>query len=281
MTTEARRTRARTAGAVAAGALGLLGLTACGTSATRAVVQPTTPAPVSPAPTAVLAPIPARPGLLINQPQPFTEQQVRRLRHLSGVAKVALIGYGQVYLYGDSIPTATVNPATYRSFTPAGTREANAVWTAVTEGKALVSHTVGERDHLPLDATVPAGWATVRIGGLATTVPGVDMVVSATTGQRIGVPFGNGLVVAVEGDPDRATARIREVLGPKPAIRRIAAVGGALGAPAGPLLPSVTVSAPPVVPAVPGAPAAIPPAARHATRPDARPAAPVTPPVGY
>src|SRR6202011_3915923 len=111
------------------------------------------------------------------------------------------------------IPTATVDPVTYRLFTPSETQDSAAVWNAVTEGKALVSHTVGVRDHLPLDATVPAGLSTVRIAGLATTVPGVDMVVSAQTGDRIGVPYGNGLVVAVSGDPARAMARIRRVIG--------------------------------------------------------------------
>jgi hypothetical protein len=186
------------------------------------------------------------------------------------VTRLALIGYGQVRVYGDQIPTATVDPATYRAFTPAGTRGSAAVWKAVTDGKALVSHTVGNRDHLRLDVTVPAGWATVRVAGLATTVPGVDMVVSSTTGERIGVPFGNGLVLAVSGDPERASAKVRAVLGAQPVIRRIAPFGGALGAPAGPALPAVTPTVPPATP--PAAPRATPPVvlrSRAGRRPDA------------
>jgi hypothetical protein len=261
--------RARTAGAVV-GALALLGLTGCGSSATPAAVE-VSPIPMSAAPTDAPA-VPAQPGLLVNQARPFTEAQVRRLRQLSEVTRLALIGYGQVWVYGDQIPTATVDPATYRSFTPAGTREATAVWKAVAEGKALVSHAVGNRDHLPLDVTVPAGWATVRIAGLATTVPGVDMVVSSTTGERIGVPFGNGLIVAVAGDPGRASAKVRAVLGAQPVIRRVAAFGGALGAPAGPALPAVTPTVPPAVPPV--TPPAAPPAAPRATPPVVPPGAP-------
>ena len=54
------------------------------------------------------------------------------------------------------------------------------------------------------------------------------------------MPFGNGLVVAVTGDPARAAAKVRAALGPTPVIRRIAGSGGPLGMPSGPLLPSVT-----------------------------------------
>jgi hypothetical protein len=243
--------RTRTAGAVI-GALALLGPTGCGSSATPAAVE-LSPIPISTAPTAGPPAVPARPGLLINQTRPFTGSEVRRLRHLSEVTRVALIGYGQIRVYDDPIPTATVDPATYRSFTPAGTRGSTAVWTAVADGKALVSHVVGNRDHLPLDVTVPAGVATVRIAGLATTVPGVDMVVNSTTGERIGVPFGNGLVVAVSGDTERASAKVRAVLGTQPVIRRIAPSGGAPGVTAGPALPAV----PPAAPAA-GGPAALP-----------------------
>jgi hypothetical protein len=249
------------------GALVLLGLTGCGSAATPAAVE-LSPVPLAPAPTTAPPDVPAQPGLLVNQARPFTESEVRRLRHLSEVTRLALIGYGPVWVYGDQIPTATVDPATYRSFTPAGTRGSTAVWKAVADGKALVSHTVGNRDHLPLDVTVPAGGATVRIAGLATTVPGVDMVVSSTTGERIGVPFGNGLVLAVSGDPERALVKVRAVLGAQPVIRRIAPLGGALGASAAPALPAVT-------------PTVTPPAASNATQPAAPPATPpAEPPAG-
>jgi hypothetical protein len=240
----------------------LLVLAACGSAATRAAVTLAPPQasaqPAAPAP----APVASVPTLLINQNQPFAERDVRRLRGLSGVGRVALIGYGQVWVYGRPVPTAGIDPATYRGFTPVGTRDAVAVWQAVMDGKAVVSHVMGERDHLPLDALVPAGSATIRIAGLATTVPGVDMVVSAMTGQRLGVPFGNGLVVAGSGDPEALSARIRRALGPTPVIRRIASAGGALGAPAAPLLPSVTPSVPPAtpLPTRPTRPTAVPPA---------------------
>ncbi len=267
-----------------AGPLGLLGLvlvllalTGCGREATRAAVEPPSIAPSVP-PAAVPTPAPATPSLLVNQARPFTESEVRRVRRLDGVTHLALIGYGPVWVYGEQIPTAAVDPATYRSFTPPDTRGAIAAWKAVTDGNALVSHTVGERDHLPLDATVPAGWGTVRIAGLATTVPGVDMVVGSATGERIGVPFGNGLVVAVSGDSASAAARVRAALGPTPVIRRIVSAGD-LGVPSGPLHAT---AAPPVRPpaGAPAIPAPVPVATpgAPATRPAPVPAVPVPAP---
>jgi hypothetical protein len=236
----------------------LSGLTACEKASAPAAVG-RAPGSGTPAPS-WRAGVPSgavQPSLLINQDTPFSASGVERLRHANGVTGLALIGYGLVQVYDQQIPTATIDPLTYRPFTPAQTQDSAAVWTAVSQGTALVSHEVGIRDHLPLEATVPAGWATVRIAGLATTVPGVDMIVSSETGERIGVPYGNGLVVAVSGDPARAVRRIRRVIGSKPVIRRIAkpsATSATSGpqAPAGPLLPIVTPSANPSAPTTPG-----------------------------
>lgn len=258
----------RMAGGVATGAAALLGMTACGGGGhgrsafegTTVSVAPTmAPSGGPPAHTAV-------PSLLIDQPLPFTPDEVHRLHELDKVTQLALIGYGPVWIYDRQIPTATVNPATYKPFTPVQTRDSAPVWNAVTDGKALVSHDAGVRDHLPIDATVPAGWASVRIAGLATTVPGVDMVVSSKTGERLGVPFGNGLVVAVSGDPQRATAGIRKIVGAKPTIRRIVSSGGMPGSSgvSGPILPVITPSA---------SPAAAPPAPPPPVTPGAMPGA--------
>jgi hypothetical protein len=253
-----RSQRVRTAGVVAFAAMALIGLTACEKASAPAAVDRSpgadTPVPSSSAGRPVGA---AQPSLLINQDRPFSAHEVERLSNLDGVTQLALIGYAPVWVYDQQIPTASIDPLTYRPFTPLETRNAASVWTAVTEGKALVSHAVGVRDHLPLDATVPAGWSSVRIAGLATTVPGVDMVVSSQTGERLGVPYGNGLVVAVSGDPGRATKQIRRIIGSKPTIRRItkpsatSAAPGSSG-PAGPLLPAIEPSAAASPSAAPG-----------------------------
>lgn len=252
-----RPQRTRSIGIVALGGSVLIALTACDKAAAPAAVIPPagTTLPVSPAPD--VPPDAVWPSLLINQQEPFAAAKVERVRRLKPVTGMALIGYAPVWIYDQQVPTAAIDPLTYRPFTPDETRRSAAVWSAVTEGEALVSHTVGARDRLPLDASVPAGWASVRISGLATTVPGIDMVVSSKTGSRIGVPYGNGLVLAVSGDPARVVPRIRRVLGPKATIRSIvkappvSTTSGA-SSPGGPLLPVITPGATPATPAAQG-----------------------------
>ncbi|MGI8333792.1 hypothetical protein ACRYCC_27910 [Actinomadura scrupuli] len=280
-----RAGRRRAAVVLVCGAVALSGLTGCEEASAPAAAG-RAPGSATPA-RAGVPPAPVRPGLLVNQDTPFSASDVERLRHVTGVTGLALIGYGLVQVYEQQIPTATIDPSTYRPFTPAQTQDSDAVWTAVGQGGALVSHEVGIRHHLPLEATVPAGWATVRIAGLATTVPGIDMIVSSRTGERIGVPYGNGLVMAVSGDPGRAVERIRRVIGSKPVIRRIAgasatSAASGLSAPAGPLLPvitpSATASAGPAAPTTPGTTSRTaprtPPATTGVTRSTAGPGRP-------
>jgi hypothetical protein len=239
-------------------ALGALTLTACGkppypAAAVGSAVRDT-PSPLPSSPPSV-----ARPALLADQNSPFGPPAVKRLRHVPGVSRIALIGYGQVWVYDQQIPTASVDPVSYRPFTPFDTREPAGVWAALTDGNALVSHAAAARGHLALDTRIPAGRDTVRIAGLATTVPGIDMVVTATTGERLGVPYGNGLVIEVSGDPVRTMARVRAVLGKGATVRRVMA-GPDRADPAadGPILPVVTPTAAPVVPPVPPAAPPVP-----------------------
>jgi hypothetical protein len=200
--------------------------------------QATSAAPATPTP----APELVRPALLITQDKPFTAAQVAKVRRLRSVTRTLLIGYGQVWLYDQQIPAAAVDPDGYRAFTPADTAGSGPVWAAVGRGDGLISHDTGTRDRLPLQATVPAGWGMLRIAGFATTVPGIDLVVSVPTGQRIGVPFGNGLIVGCTGEAERLAPRVRRVLGAKALVRTI--VKSAKPPAAGPSLPVISPSVP-------------------------------------
>jgi hypothetical protein len=267
--------RTRVAGGFVWGTLALAALTACGgppppSAAVRSSLDETlSPLTSPPVPSSV------RPGLLINQPTPFGPSAVKRIRRLPDVNGLALIGYGQVWVYDQQLPTATIDPVSYRPFTPADTRTSDAVWSAIADGKALVGHVAAARAHLALDTTVPAGWSSVRIAGLATTVPGIDMIVGSKVGERIGVPYGNGLVVAISGDPDRMMARIGAILGAGATIRRIVTGPDAPDPAANaPILPAVTPSTPPSPP--PAAPVA-PVAPGHTTVLTPAPVAPARP----
>ncbi|MEO5878001.1 MAG: hypothetical protein ABIQ26_23650 [Streptosporangiaceae bacterium] len=162
-----------------------------------------------------------RPSFLITQEKPFTTAQVSAVRTTKGVSKVALIGIRQVAMYDRQLATAAVDPLTFRPFTYPGTANSAPLWEAVRRGTGLISHEAGTRDHLPLDATLPVGGGTVRLSGLATTVPGIDLVVSVPTGRTLGVPFGNGMVVGLAGAPRLTLAQLQAKAGPAALVRKI------------------------------------------------------------
>jgi hypothetical protein len=183
-----------------------------------------------------------RPALLVTQERPFTAAQVRAVRGLKGVSEIATIGYKQLSMYDRVLATAAVDPATFRRFTYPDTANSQPLWTAVRDGAGLVSHEAGTRDHLPLEASMPVGWGTVRIAGLATTVPGIDLTVSVQKGDSLGVPFGNGIVVAVSGDPRQIRKLLGERFGQAALIRQI--LDAPTATPGGSILPRLAPSQP-------------------------------------
>ncbi len=234
----------------AAGVLAIIAaLSACSHTHTVGISRRADTSGASPTPSAsVLPPVTdlTRPALLITQDKPFTAAELTKVRRLRGVTRTALIGYGEVWVYDQQVPTAAVDPDAYRPFTPAATADSAPVWAAVDRGDGLISHEAGIRDRLPLQATIPAGWSMLRVAGYATTVPGIDLVVSVQAGQRIGVPFGTGLIVAATGDPADLALRARRSLGAKALVRTIVkpAKTAAPGSTPGPILPVITPSVP-------------------------------------
>jgi hypothetical protein len=183
-----------------------------------------------------------KPAYLVSQDRPFTAAQVRAVRGLKGVSQIALIGYKQLSMYDRLLATAAVDPATFRPFTYPDTADSQPLWTAVRDGAGLISHEAGARDHLPLEASMPVGWGTVRLAGLATTVPGIDLTVSVQKGRSLGVPFGNGIVIAAGADP----RQMRRLLGPAALVRQI--LDAPTATPGDSILPRL---APPTAPSQP------------------------------
>ncbi|WP_460370846.1 hypothetical protein, partial [Actinocorallia lasiicapitis] len=207
-------------------ALSLLGaVSACGGTDSSADTGQTVPEATAAAPAAtaeVLTKVKSvRPAYLVTQEKPFSAEQVKAIRELKGVGQVALIGYKQLSMYDRQLATAAVDPVTFRPFTYPDTANSAPLWTAVRDGDGLISHEVGTRDHLPLAASMPVGWGTLRFAGLATTVPGIDLTVGVITGRSLGVPFGNGVVLSADSDAQQLKQRLAERLGAAALVRPI------------------------------------------------------------
>lgn len=170
-----------------------------------------------------------RPELLVRGGEAIPAEVYRRLRDTPGVSRTTAVGVGPVPVRAGreaSVTVAAVDPSAYRAFAPEGTAESDQVWERVAGGEAAMSHAAADRLEVPLGETVALAGARVRVGAFATTVPGVDVVVDRTTGDRLGVPSDNGVVVATASGPETATvsevaSRLRRILGEHHRVERL------------------------------------------------------------
>lgn len=130
---------------------------------------------------------------------------VREVAALPGVGSVERLGLASVRSLGRTVTVAAVDPAGFRAWTDRGTATADEVWAAVARGEAAVTHEmsgglgVGLGEGLPLDGTA----APLRVAAVATTVPGVDVVLNRPRAGALGVPAGNALLVAATSGSDQ------------------------------------------------------------------------------
>ncbi|HUR14266.1 MAG TPA: M15 family metallopeptidase [Mycobacteriales bacterium] len=176
-----------------------------------------------PAPTALGdaggAPLPAlharlRPDVIVTGP--LTGREVRAVASLAPTA--VAFSTGTVRVGRALVRVASVDPATFRRFAPAGTAEATALWQALAAGQLVASHEAADRLRLVLGREVTlrgTRTATVRLGGLATTgIPGTDLLVSTATGIGLGVTRGTAiLLTAGKSDPTALAAKARRAAG--------------------------------------------------------------------
>lgn len=121
---------------------------------------------------------------------------------------------------GHEVSFAAVDPGGLRLLVPDVTARETALWQRLAEGDAIVDYHAADRLGIELGErlTVPGSEGTsLRVGGLADTgePPVGDVIVSAATGDSLGMPEPNSLLAAVEeGTPaSRAAITLQEDLG--------------------------------------------------------------------
>jgi hypothetical protein len=158
------------------------------------------------------------PDLLAVATRPISAAGARRIAKLGWVRDVIVVDGGAVQLQGRKLNAFAVEPSRFRSWTPPGTAKKTDLWTALTQDRFVVSgtamRTLGLREGLsyPIVAkTVPR----VTMGGSgALGLPGVDMLVSRTTGTRLGLIPGLAVMVNAPGaDLPKLTGHLQRILG--------------------------------------------------------------------
>ena len=157
-----------------------------------------------------------RPDVLVTGSRPLSAKQVRKVALLAPNA--VAFASGTVRIGTHHVHVASVDPASFRRFTAAGTAESTPVWQTIANGGVIASHQVAKTYGLALgkDVVVTAKQPlTLRLGALATTgIPDIDLLVDTTTGRRLGLTQPTNVVLSAGAkDPGSLAAKVRAVTG--------------------------------------------------------------------
>src|SRR5512135_2375955 len=210
----------------------------------------------------------ADPALFVTAPRRLSAADLAALRQATGATDLVVVDAARVRLGHGETEAVGVDPAVFRTVTPAGTAEATALWESVARGDAAVAHTIARALGVPLGGRVAAGrrWErSVRVGALATTqLPGVGLVVDRSLSDELGLVPGGGAALVVPGTPDPVVlaAAARQAVPGIEASSLLSVVADRLLLPSSRPTTPATVDRPPPAPAAP-APAMHGPASRQ------------------
>jgi hypothetical protein len=143
-----------------------------------------------------------------------------KLAGLDHVQKVAAVDGGAVKIAGTGLQLLAVDPAQFRSWTPTGVAQHPEVWSALARGEFVADAATVRRLGMVLGAEYQLdGGPRLRVAASATLgFPGVDGLVSAELGRRLG--FSAGVVVLVDGEKVD-TAKVKRLLGKQAQVVRV------------------------------------------------------------
>ena len=223
------RSRFAATGATAVCAVLTAALAGCGGagSPAKTVVQAPATQTVAPQPTATapsaVAPLTQRlrADVLVTATQPLSPAVVRQLDRLHISAATATIDVGTVRLNGHAVRAVAADPSQFRAFAPQGTAEITGVWETVARGEAIVSHATAKRLKLVLGGPITvyglkrgSAVQTMRLGALATTLPGAEIVVKQSLARPLGLRPTTGVILSAgKADPAKLANAVRSVVG--------------------------------------------------------------------
>jgi hypothetical protein len=124
-------------------------------------------------------------------PKAATTHQLRRLRHVTGVRRVAVVDTGRITVRGHHLRALGVSAGHVRSFTPAMTARSDALWQSVARGELTVGYAAAHPLRHRLGQTLLVHGhhqhlATMRVGAFASLGLGATQaLVDRSTAHRL------------------------------------------------------------------------------------------------
>lgn len=215
-------------------ALPAAALSACGAQAHQAKqTKPSagTSGPSSNAPSSPSATVSGRTGvlrsadLLVFAPTGLSDAVIDRVRRSHGVQAVLPITMSQVSIQDQLLVLASVDPSTYRNFTPMTSADDERIWERVAGGELAVDPTL--RQTLPADDIVRLGASanapTAHIGAWAPQIAdAIHLVGNASWAGKLGMQSHNGLLVSTGiTSPDRVVGPVQAIVGKAVSVQRL------------------------------------------------------------
>lgn len=164
--------------------------------------------------------------ILVYDDQPLSDDIVRRINRLRGVAAVERLSLASVSIENRVLTLAAVDPAGYRNFTLAAQHDET--WQRVAGGELAVSERVGRQVEdedsfvrLGSDADAPE----VHVGAHADQAFGIDLVVNEKWGEDledVGLVPDNGLLISTGTRAPQAVRKpIEQLIGRQASIQML------------------------------------------------------------
>lgn len=155
--------------------------------------------------------------MLVAAQEGIDDETLAAIRALPGVEAAEPIGLSQIPVQDQVLAVASVDPATYRRFTPSESAQLIDVWDRVAGGEVAVRPGVAEQVadaegflQLGNEADAP----TLHVGAFAPQVTRVDAVVNKRWGDTLGVPGDNALLIATGlTSPQQVRPALQELVG--------------------------------------------------------------------
>jgi hypothetical protein len=158
------------------------------------------------------------PDLLAVAAEPVSAAQVGRIRKLKQVRDVIAVDAGAVQLQGRRVNTFAVDPSLFRSWTPPDTAKDQDLWTALADGRFIVSETTMRTMGLRSGFGYPIVGGTkpeVTMGGAGPLgLPGIDMLVDLKTGADLQLIHRLAVLVNAPGaNVTKLSSGLKKILG--------------------------------------------------------------------
>ncbi|GAA4237508.1 hypothetical protein GCM10022254_49750 [Actinomadura meridiana] len=149
---------------------------------------------------------------------PIPAAKIKKIRGLGKIGDVVAVAGGAVQLQGRQVNALAVDPSAFRSWTPPATARKTELWEALAADKFVVSPAAAEKLRLDRGMRYPVVGRTVptlTMGGAGPLgLPGIDMLVSANAGNRMGLVSNVAVLVNAPGvSPAKVVSAVTRILG--------------------------------------------------------------------